>query len=157
MSLIRQIWLLLIATLLVAFLGSFGVWMVSSRGYLETQLRLKNADNAQALALSLSQQRGDLALMDLAVSAQFDTGFYQSIRLMDSTGKVVSSHEASPRLEGQMAPGWFRKLVQIDSPPGVAQVTDGWRALGSVEVVSHSSFAYDQLWEGSLKLSLIHI
>lgn len=47
MSLIRQIWLLLLVTVLMAFLGSFGVWMVSARGYLETQLRLKNADNAQ--------------------------------------------------------------------------------------------------------------
>jgi len=40
MSLIRQIWLLLLVTVLMAFLGSFGVWMVSARGYLETQLRL---------------------------------------------------------------------------------------------------------------------
>ena len=50
MSLIRQIWLLLLGTLLLAFLGSFAVWMASSQGYLETQLRMKNADNAQALA-----------------------------------------------------------------------------------------------------------
>ena len=54
MSLIRQIWLLLLTTLLMAFIGSFAVWMASSRGYLETQLRLKNADNAQSLALNLS-------------------------------------------------------------------------------------------------------
>ena len=38
MSLIRQIWLLLGVTLFMAFVGSFGVWMASSRGYLETQL-----------------------------------------------------------------------------------------------------------------------
>jgi EAL domain-containing protein (putative c-di-GMP-specific phosphodiesterase class I)/GGDEF domain-containing protein len=154
MSLIRQIWLLLAITLLMAFLGSFGVWMASSRGYLETQLRLKNADNAQSLALSLSQQKGDLALMDLAVSAQFDTGYYKQIRLKDPTGQVMFNHEADPKAAVSSAPDWFVRMVQIDSPAGVAQVTDGWRALGSVEVVSHSGFAYDQLWRGSLKTAM---
>src|SRR5690606_32680020 len=125
------------------------VWMVSSRNYLETQLRLKNADNAQSLALSLSQQKGDLALMDLAVSAQFDTGFYKRISLRDPRGQVVSNHEADLKRVDSLAPGWFVSMLSIDSTPGVAQVSDGWRALGSVEVVSHSSFADDQLWQGS--------
>jgi EAL domain-containing protein (putative c-di-GMP-specific phosphodiesterase class I)/GGDEF domain-containing protein len=154
MSLIRQIWLLLAVTLLMAFLGSFGVWMASARGYLETQLRLKNADNAQSLALSLSQQRGDMSLMDLAVSAQFDTGFYKQIQLKDPAGRVINNHEADPSAGHGKAPAWFVRMVPIDSPVGVAQVTDGWRALGSVEVTSHSGFAYDQLWEGSLKTAM---
>lgn len=154
MSLIRQIWLLLGATLLMAFLGSFGVWMASARGYLETQLRLKNADNAQSLALSLSQQKGDLALMDLAVSAQFDTGFYRQIRLKDPSGQVVFNHETDPRAGVGRAPAWFVDMVPIESEPGLAQVTDGWRALGSVEVVSHAGFAHDQLWQGSLKTAM---
>jgi EAL domain-containing protein (putative c-di-GMP-specific phosphodiesterase class I)/GGDEF domain-containing protein len=154
MSLIRQIWLLLVVTLLMAFTGSFAVWMVSSRSYLETQLRLKNADNAQSLALSLSQQKGDLALMDLAVSAQFDTGFYKRISLRDPRGQLVSSHEADPARTESVAPPWFVHLVPIESTPGVAQVSDGWRALGSVEVVSHSSFAHDQLWQGSITTAM---
>jgi diguanylate cyclase (GGDEF)-like protein len=154
MSLIRQIWLLLAATLLMAFLGSFGVWMASSRGYLETQLRLKNADNAQSLALSLSQQKGDMALMDLVVSSQFDTGFYKQIRLKDPTGQVMFSHEADAKAAVGKVPDWFVQLVPIESTPGIAQVTDGWRALGSVEVVSHSGFAHEQLWRGSLKTAM---
>ena len=154
MSLIRQIWLLLAVTLLMAFLGSFGVWMASARGYLETQLRLKNGDNAQSLALSLSQQRGDMSLMDLAVSAQFDTGFYKQIVLKDPAGHVISNHEADARAGQGHAPAWFTNLVAIESAPGVAQVTDGWRALGSVEVISHSGFAYDQLWDGSLRTAM---
>lgn len=154
MSLIRQIWWLLGVTLLMAFLGSFGVWMASSRGYLETQLRIKNADNAQSLALSLSQQKGDLTLMDLVVAAQFDTGAYRQIRLMDPSGRVIFNHEAEPGAVIHAAPGWFVRLVPIDSLPGVAQVTDGWRALGSVEVVSHSGFAHDQLWKGSLNTAM---
>ena len=100
MSLIRQIWLLLLGTLLLAFLGSFGVWMASSQGYLETQLRMKNADNAQALALNLSQQKGDATAMELAVMAMFDTGYYQRITLKDAAGKVVFSHVSDPGRDG---------------------------------------------------------
>lgn len=151
MSLIRQIWLLLLATLLLAFFGSFAVWMVSARGYLETQLRLKNADNAQSLALSLSQQKGDRTAIELTAAAMFDTGFYQRITMRDAAGRVVFSREADADAQAPQAPGWFVHLVPVVSVPGVAQVSDGWRALGSVEVVSHASFAHQQLWQGSLK------
>lgn len=151
MSLIRQIWLLLLVTLLMAFFGSFAVWMLSSRGYLETQLRLKNADNAQSLALNLTQQRGDTTAMDLALSAMFDTGFYQRITLKDAAGRVLINHEADPGVTREQAPQWFVNMVPVESAVGVAQVSDGWRAVGSVEVVSHSAFAHAQLWQGSLK------
>jgi diguanylate cyclase (GGDEF)-like protein len=151
MSLIRQIWLLLLVTLLMAFLGSFAVWMMSSRGYLETQLRLKNADNAQSLALNLTQQRGDTMAMDLALSAMFDTGSYQRITLKDAAGRVLANRAADPSVTREQAPAWFAELVPVESVPGVAQVSDGWRAVGSVEVVSHSAFAHAQLWQGSMK------
>ena len=151
MSLIRQIWLLLLVTLLMAFLGSFAVWMLSSRGYLETQLRLKNADNAQSLALNLTQQSGDTMGMDLALSAMFDTGSYQRITLKDAAGRVLANRAADPSVTREQAPAWFVELVPVESVPGVAQVSDGWRAVGSVEVVSHSAFAHAQLWQGSMK------
>lgn len=151
MSLIRQIWLLLLTTLLMAFIGSFVVWMVSSRGYLETQLRLKNADNAQSLALNLSQQRGDRTGMELTVAAMFDTGFYQRITLKDAAGRELFNHVADPAATREQAPSWFVSMVPVESVAGVAQVSDGWRAVGSVEVVSHSAFAHAQLWQGSLK------
>ncbi|HEX3141130.1 MAG TPA: EAL domain-containing protein, partial [Rhizobacter sp.] len=46
---------------------------------------------------------------------------------------------------------WFVSLAPIEAEPGVAQVSDGWRALGKVEVVSHTFFAHDELWAGSLR------
>lgn len=150
MSLIRQIWLIVLGMVLTAFLGSFGVWMASARGYLQSQLQIKNSDNAQALALTLSQQRGDAELMELVLAAQFDTGTYRSIRLLDGRGRVLMERQATGAAAGDV-PDWFVRLVSIESVPGVAQVSDGWRALGRVEVVSHASFAYRQLWEGSVR------
>lgn len=149
MSLIRQIWLLMLGTVLLAYAGSVTVSVESARRYLETQLRLKNADNATSLALALSQQKGDRELMGLLMSAQFDTGFYRRIRFTAADGSTPFVREA--RASALSAPAWFVDLVPIESSPGVAQVSDGWRALGKVEVVSHTFFAHDELWSGSLR------
>jgi EAL domain-containing protein (putative c-di-GMP-specific phosphodiesterase class I)/GGDEF domain-containing protein len=149
MSLIRQIWLLMLGTVLLAYAGSVTVSVDSARRYLETQLRLKNADNATSLALALSQQKGDRELMGLLMSAQFDTGFYRRIKFTAADGAVPFAREA--QASALAAPGWFVELVPIESSPGVAQVSDGWRALGKVEVVSHTFFAYDELWAGTLR------
>ena len=149
MSLIRQIWLLLLATLALAFAASVLVHVGSVREALQTQLRLKNSDNAGALALVLSQQRGKPELMELAAATQFDTGFYRRIRLVGSDAAVVFHLEAAA--QPALAPGWFARLLPIESAPGFAKVSDGWRALGSIEVVSQSAYAHDALWSGSLR------
>ena len=152
MSLIRQIWLLMFGTVLLAFLGSVTVAVGSARTYLETQLQLKNADNATTLALALSQQGGDEQLMNLMMAAQFDTGFYRRIRLVGSDGQPRFVREAN--VGPAVAPAWFVRLVAIDSRPGQAQVSDGWRALGHVEVESQDAFAFDELWRSSQRTAL---
>ena len=149
MSLIRQIWLLLVGALLLAFVASVGVAIESARDTLQTQLRLKNSDNAASLALALSQQKGEPQLMELLMAAQFDTGFYRSIRFTTAEGKV--SFERDKSMAPVRAPAWFAAMLPIDSVPGVAQVSDGWRALGSVQVVTHTAFAHDELWVGSTR------
>lgn len=152
MSLIRQIWLLMLGTVLLAFAGSVTVSVESARSYLETQLQLKNADNAASLALSLSQQKGDAELMGLMMSAQVDTGFYRRIRLIGADGAAKFSHEAP--VGPAVAPAWFVQLLSIDPQPGVAQVSDGWRAIGKVEVESQTSYAFDELWRSSVRTGL---
>jgi EAL domain-containing protein (putative c-di-GMP-specific phosphodiesterase class I)/GGDEF domain-containing protein len=153
MSLIRQIWWLLAATLLAAFVGSVVVSVDAARRTLETQLRLKNSDNAAALALALSQQKGQLDRIELMIAAQFDTGFYRRIRLAGGDGKLLVDREA-PAAPLQ-APAWFAALAAIESPPGLAQVSDGWRALGQIEVVSQTAYAYDELWRASEHAALV--
>jgi diguanylate cyclase (GGDEF)-like protein len=152
MSLIRQIWLLLLATLVLAFAGSVCVSIDSARDSLQTQLRLKNSDNAASLALALSQQKGDKALMELVLAAQFDTGFYRRIRLASADGQTLFLRESV--LEPTHAPRWFVTLLPVHSEPGTAQVSDGWRALGALQVVSHAAYAYDDLWLGSTRAAL---
>jgi diguanylate cyclase (GGDEF)-like protein len=148
MSLIRQMWLVVVATVVLAFAGSFAVTIVSAREYVQTQLRVKNSDNAAALALSLSQQGGDWELMELLVAAQFDTGFYERVSLQGSDGRLIERRMQRVPIE---APAWFVGLVPLDSVPGVAQVSDGWQALGAVTVVSHAAYAYRDLWRATVQ------
>ncbi len=152
MSLIRQIWLLLLVTLLLAFAASMTVNVGSARDMLQTQLRLKNSDNANTLAMVLSQQDGQTDLMKVAIDAQFDTGFYRRISIVGADGRPVFGREAEAA--PLYAPAWFVRLVPIASVPGVAQVSNGWRALGSIEVQSQSGYAHDELWLASRRAAL---
>lgn len=149
MSLLRQLWLLLLGTVVVGVLGSALITLDTARCYVETQLRLKNSDNAQALALTLSQQRGDLSLAEVTISAQFDTGFYERIVLAAQDGRVLVERRAEPRSPD--APSWFARTLPIASVPGIAQVSDGWRPIGTLQLVSDSGFAHADLWRGSLR------
>ncbi len=153
MSLIRQLWLLVIVITLTTCTGSLVTSLWSNRQYLEDQLQIKNHDNAAALAISLSQQGGDMTSIGLLIAAQYDTGHYLSIRLLQPDGKPAVS--LSGRQPPVTAPEWFVSLLPIASAPGVAQVSSGWTPVGSVEVVSHSAFAHGVLWSGAVRLTLL--
>ena len=151
MSLFRQLWLAVISMMLFIFIGSFLVSVLTARAYLEQQLSIKNLDNANALALTLSQlPNKDPIAIELLLSAQFDTGHYQAIRLTDPTHRVVAERIYASDALG--APAWFARVFPIRTTPGIAQVQDGWRQLGTLSVTSHSRYAYHELWSGALKL-----
>ncbi len=149
MSLIRQLWLLVLATALLALGGSLAVHLAATRDVLATQLALKNSDNAQALSIALSQQHGDVTSMDLLMAAQFDTGHYRQIRFVDEEGNV--RFERSAEAGKQRAPAWFRRLARIEAPAGSAAVSDGWHPLGTIDVLSQDAFAHDELWRTALQ------
>ncbi|MEE8616203.1 MAG: LapD/MoxY N-terminal periplasmic domain-containing protein, partial [Roseateles sp.] len=150
MSLMRQIAWLVLGVVLAALVGAVGLSTWSAQQLMRAQLELKNADNAQALALALSQQQGDAELIKLLVSAQFDTGAYEFVRWRGVDGETRFERAEPPR-PGR-APAWFRGLVPIEAAPGVAQLSNGWNAIGSVELKSHASFAHDELWLASRRL-----
>lgn len=151
MSLFRRIWLTVIALTLISFAGSLLVSINTARHYLEQQLRIKNIDNAGALALAISRTPDkDPVTLELLVSAQFDTGHYQSIRLVSPRGRpLVEKHYTGEAFD---APAWFVALFPIQARVGIAHVQDGWRQLGTVTVDSHGRFAYRELWTGAKRL-----
>jgi hypothetical protein len=86
MPLIRQLWLAISLLMAIAFVGSFIVSSMSAKSYLQEQLRMKNIDNANSLALSLSSSGDDLVTIELMLNAQYDSGHYRFIRFTDPTG-----------------------------------------------------------------------
>lgn len=153
MSLIKQLWLAIAFLMLVAFGISFFVSTITAKTYLEEQLYLKNVDNAASLALSMNQLPKDPTLVELQLSAQFDNGHYQLIRLTAPTGEVLVERSALNR--ESLAPEWFKRLINIQVAPGIGSVMDGWTVYGSIELESQISYAYDSLWKSALELLLI--
>jgi diguanylate cyclase (GGDEF)-like protein len=150
MSLTKQLWLAIAAIMTLAFGISLMVSAWSAKSYLEDQLRLKNLDNANSLALSMSQIEKDPVLIELLLSAQFDIGHYKQIKLTSPTGKVMIDRVSDVVID--QVPAWFVSLIPMQTEPGIAQVQDGWRQYGTLTVASHNRFAYQSLWEGNLRL-----
>ncbi|MHB1144018.1 MAG: bifunctional diguanylate cyclase/phosphodiesterase [Thiobacillus sp.] len=151
MTLTKQLWLAIAAIMTIAFGISFLVSAWSAKSYLEDQLRLKNIDNANSLALSMSQIDKDPVLVELLLSAQFDIGHYRQIKLVSPTGKVMVERVSDAASD--QVPDWFVSLIPLQTEPGIAQVQDGgWRQYGTLTVISHNRFAYQALWEGNRRL-----
>jgi diguanylate cyclase (GGDEF)-like protein len=150
MSLVKQLWIAIVVIMALAFGGSFVVSTLSAQKYLTQQLYLKNADNATSLAISMSQMADDPVTLELLLSAQFDSGHYQFIRLTDADGKILLDR-SNPAIPAG-APEWLQGLIPLQALPGIAQVQDGWRQLGTLTLQSHSKFAYEALWQGTLRL-----
>jgi diguanylate cyclase (GGDEF)-like protein len=150
MSMYRQLWLALILSTTLSLVGGFLASTLGARVYLEEQLRLKNNDTAAALALSLSRGGVDQIEMELSTAALFDSGYFQSIKIRDPKGGVIVERVAAPAQDS--APQWFINSLPIVAQPGVANITDGWKQLGTVVLMSQASHAYKTLWEATKEL-----
>lgn len=149
----RRLWLAAVITTLLALHGSMLVLATTARAYIVEQLTMKNADNATALAVSLSQQKPDPVTVELAVAALFDSGHYDLIRVTDPRGRTIVERRSRTVETG--APQWFVDILPIDATPGVASISSGWKQFGTVTLVSHSRFAYRALWQGMVELVLV--
>lgn len=150
MSLIKQLWLTILLVLLLAFGGSLLIGLTSLKQYTEREMLIKNADNANALALSMSQLDKDPVTIELLLAAQFDTGHYRLVELRSPEGEVMVSREASEHIDD--VPGWFVDMHRFEIPAGEAVVQDGWQQYGTVILESHHSYAYRSLWQNTQRL-----
>lgn len=150
MSLIKQLWIGITLLLLIALGGSMVISLLSAKTYLQEQLRLKNIDNANSLALSMSQMEKDPVAIELLINAQFDAGHYEYI-VFNSVNKkdvIARKFEGTPTTN-HAAPDWFVKLMSVDVAPGVAQIQDGWQQYGTLLLKSHSEYAIATLWKNT--------
>ena len=149
MSLFKQLFIAICVLMLVNFAGSFLVSVEGSREQQVNQLRAHAQDAATALGLSLSPYADDVPMMELMVSSIFDSGYFQSIRVLNAeSGEVLVERNGVP--VSVTAPEWFARLVDLAPASGDAIVSDGWRQAARVEVISHPLFAVGRLWQSTL-------
>jgi EAL domain-containing protein (putative c-di-GMP-specific phosphodiesterase class I)/GGDEF domain-containing protein len=144
MSLINQIRIAFFLVIIATATGSLVFSTLDSKRYLEEELQKKNNDNANVLALSLSQMEKDPTSIDLFISAQFDIGHYRHIGLYTPEGKEITER-INPDSKTQ-APKWFTNLMPISVNPGFGNIQSGWSQYGTIHVESDVNFAYDKLW-----------
>lgn len=152
MSLIKQLWIATLCLTLLALGGSLVVGTLSTRDHLVQALTVKNIDNAGSLALVLSHLPKDPVSVELQLAARMDTGHYRLIRLVDPKGGVIAEQVSDTAADG--VPDWFRALIPLAAPAGVAQVQDGWHQFGTLQVESHERYAYESLWHSTRELLL---
>src|SRR5690349_19696698 len=149
MSLFKQLLIAICLFLVVAFTGGFMVSLESSRTQYVNQLRSHAQDAATALALSLTPNIDDPAMVELLVSSIFDSGYYASIRVVDlKTDQTLVERTGIPAVNN--VPDWFVRLIGLEPAGGDAIVSRGWEQAARVEVVSHPMFALAKLWQSAL-------
>lgn len=152
MSLHKQLWIAITIMMGIALTGSFLISSLTVKNNVEYQLQIKNIDNANSLALAATQVATDQTMAELIVSAQFDTGHYQYIRLINPDGELIL--ERTKDSIGGSAPAWFKNSIDIVAADGVAEIQAGWQQLASLQLQSDAAFAYQALWNNTLRLIL---
>ncbi len=113
MSLYRQIWIAAAILMLGIFGITFAINATTSSHYLEQQLTLKNNDDANALALSLSQQALDDTVLELQLAAKLDQGAYDYIRLTAPDGAVLFDRGSDIAPSNTQAVAWMEALFPL--------------------------------------------
>lgn len=147
----QELWIAILVVIVIGFISSLLISTSSAKDYFTAELKMKNVDNANSLALMLSQMSKDPVEIELLLSASFDTGYYQRIELIDPNGETIVKREFKGELVLD-APSWFRHLYSLEVAPGVAQVSDGWQQYGTLFVESHSQYTQDALWQSTVHL-----
>jgi len=151
MSLTRQVGLLLFGVLLFALLGSMATHTLLARQSLSAQLQARNDEAAAMLALALSQQHGDAERMQRIAALQFDTGRYRRLRLLRADGSPIFDRDMPERLG--TVPRWFAQRLAPAALPGQAELSDGGRSVGRLQLWSQAEWAPQALWHSSLHMA----
>ncbi|MDD2789709.1 MAG: LapD/MoxY N-terminal periplasmic domain-containing protein [Sulfurimonas sp.] len=144
MTLFKQIAILLSLFLLIV-LGTVLTLNFKSANESVSQRLYEDAKNtASSLSLSLGGANGDLSMMSTMINANFDSGNYISISLVDVDNAVL--YERTIESSYSAAPKWFLGLVTLEAPVASANVSAGWSQVGILHVQSDVSYAYTELY-----------
>ncbi len=152
MSLNKQMVLFIASLLMILLIGTFGLNLSNTKNFLQEQLRSHAQDTATSLGLSLSSIKdpNDLSSMETMINAVFDRGYYRSITLKNTEGKLLYQRENTQEMDE--VPDFFIHSIELSAPKAEALVQSGWIPIGTLTVISHTGYAYIELWKSALTI-----
>lgn len=153
MTLFKQLFIGVSLGFLFLLAGIEWIYVNNAKAYLQDQLTSHSQDAATSLSIALSSSMadGDVVRAETIVSAIFDRGYYQFIRIITAPGDTVI-YKSLP-VTPLNIPTWFTTQVKLEAPVAESMISKGWRQLGRVVVSSHPQFAYEQLWHTTIGVS----
>lgn len=105
----------------------------------------ENAKNsATSLSLSLGGAKGDKTMMSTMINANFDSGHYKEISLVDVQNRAIFSKVGEKSIKG--VPQWFIDAIDMKAPVAMANVSAGWSQVGILKVQSDAGYAVAELY-----------
>ena len=159
MTLYRQLLIGIIVLLAAIFIGSVVISSKSAQSYTERSVSGHNQNYANLLTLLLNSECAQIECdkphLETWLKPIIDQGHFKSIKLISPEGDSLFVDEA-PEEQGS-APDWFKNAFPIDPLPGTASVQAGWVPLGDLSLTTPVEGVYTQLWEGSVRLTLLFL
>jgi len=159
MTLYKQLLIGIIALLAVIFVGSVVISSKSAQNYTERSVSGHNQNYANLLTLLLNSECAQIECdkphLETWLKPIIDQGHFKSIKLISPKGDALFVDEAPEKIGS--APEWFKDTFPIDPLPGTASVQAGWTPLGDLSLTTPVEGVYTQLWEGSVRLTILFL
>lgn len=144
MTLFKQIALMLSIFLLIVLTTVLTLNFQSANESVQDRLYEDAKNTASSLSLSLGSANGDISMMSTMINANFDSGNYRYISLVDVDEEII--YDRTIESEILDVPQWFINAVNIKAPIASANVSAGWSQVGILNVQSDETYAYKQLY-----------
>ncbi|MCW8894569.1 LapD/MoxY N-terminal periplasmic domain-containing protein [Sulfurimonas sp.] len=144
MTLFKQIAIMLSIFLLIILATVLTLNFQSANKSVQDRLYEDAKNSATSLSLSLGNANGDISMMSTMINANFDSGYYREITLVDVEN--ITLYERKTESEIIDIPSWFLNMIEIEAPIARANVSAGWSQVGILSVQSDTTYAYKQLY-----------
>lgn len=144
MTLFKQIAMMLSIFLIIILTTVLILNFKSANESVQDRLYEDAKNTASSLSLSLGTANGDISMMSTMINANFDSGNYLYISLVDVDDAML--YERKAESEFSDVPDWFLNNIKIEAPVARANVSAGWSQVGILSVQSDVVYAYKQLY-----------
>ncbi|MDD5400625.1 MAG: LapD/MoxY N-terminal periplasmic domain-containing protein [Sulfurimonas sp.] len=144
MTLYKQTALLLSLFLLIILSTVLVLNFQSANKGVQDRLYEDAKNTATSLSLSMGNANGDVSIMSTMMNANFDSGNYRYITLVDVDKNTL--YDRKSESDAKTIPKWFKELIDLKAPTAYANVSAGWNQVGILHVQSDTTYAYKQLY-----------